>query len=215
MKAAEFRATLRGEVPPEGLPVTLAALWWDAKGDWVQAHGLVDELETPEGMAVHAYLHRKEGSAGMRIIGMGGLGAGFVGRSWKRSGRRWWRGWRSEWRLFRESISQGLKPHSLWGCWIAGMNPRPTVFGYLEYLVIPVLKGETCGTRHPILSIVELRDHGSPRPYGTQSSGFLRGPRIPSGAIFFSSLREEGQLFIHFGDGWNHLLRQNSFFACI
>ena len=24
---------------------------------------MVDELETPEGMAVHAYLHRKEGSA--------------------------------------------------------------------------------------------------------------------------------------------------------
>jgi hypothetical protein len=41
----------------------MAALWWDAKGDWVQAHGLVDELETRDGMAVHAYLHRKEGSA--------------------------------------------------------------------------------------------------------------------------------------------------------
>lgn len=41
----------------------LAALWWDARGDWAQAHGLVDELESPEGMAVHAYLHRKEGSA--------------------------------------------------------------------------------------------------------------------------------------------------------
>ena len=63
MKAAEFRATLTSEMPPEGLPVTLAALWWDAKGDWVQAHKLVDALETPEGMAVHAYLHRKEGSA--------------------------------------------------------------------------------------------------------------------------------------------------------
>jgi len=28
-----------------------------------RAHALVDELETTEGMAVHAYLHRKEGSA--------------------------------------------------------------------------------------------------------------------------------------------------------
>jgi hypothetical protein len=63
MKAVEFRASLKGEVPPAGLPVPLAALWWDAKGDWTQAHGLVDELETPEGMAVHAYLHRKEGQA--------------------------------------------------------------------------------------------------------------------------------------------------------
>ena len=39
------------------------ALWWDMKGDWTQAHSLVDELETKDGMAVHAYLHRKEGQA--------------------------------------------------------------------------------------------------------------------------------------------------------
>jgi hypothetical protein len=64
MKPEEFRASLSQEEPPSGLPVTLVALWWDAKGDWVRAHALVDELETPEGMAVHAYLHRKEGEAG-------------------------------------------------------------------------------------------------------------------------------------------------------
>lgn len=50
--------------PPDGLPAPLAALWWDAKGEWARAHSLVDELETGEAMAVHAYLHRKEGSAG-------------------------------------------------------------------------------------------------------------------------------------------------------
>ncbi|MGA7341960.1 MAG: hypothetical protein WBE72_21990 [Terracidiphilus sp.] len=61
MQLAEFRAMLPLESPPENLPVTLAALWWDAKGDWKRAHELVDSLETPEGMAVHAYLHRKEG----------------------------------------------------------------------------------------------------------------------------------------------------------
>jgi len=63
MNAAEFRASLAQETPSPGLSVPLAALWWDAKGDWAHAHGLVDELETPEGMAVHAYLHRKEGAA--------------------------------------------------------------------------------------------------------------------------------------------------------
>jgi hypothetical protein len=63
MNAEEFRASLTREEPPNGLPVTLAALWWDAKGDWVCAHALVDELETADGMAVHAYLHRKEGAA--------------------------------------------------------------------------------------------------------------------------------------------------------
>jgi hypothetical protein len=60
--AADFRASLIQETPPPGLSAPLAALWWDAKGDWAHAHGLVDELETREGMAVHAYLHRKEGA---------------------------------------------------------------------------------------------------------------------------------------------------------
>ena len=63
MNAADFRASLAQETPPPGLSLPLAALWWDAKGDWAHAHWLVDELETPEGMAVHAYLHRKEGAA--------------------------------------------------------------------------------------------------------------------------------------------------------
>lgn len=63
MTAVEFQNSLAAEAPPEGTRPALAALWWDAKGDWQHAHGLVDELETPEGMAVHAYLHRKEGAA--------------------------------------------------------------------------------------------------------------------------------------------------------
>ena len=62
MNAREFRESVKHQIPPDGLAVPLAALWWDAKGDWAQAHGLVDELETKEGMAVHAYLHRKEGA---------------------------------------------------------------------------------------------------------------------------------------------------------
>ncbi|WP_058186291.1 hypothetical protein [Terracidiphilus gabretensis] len=61
MKAAEFKKSLQGHEPPAELSVPLAALWWDAKGNWSRAHSLVDELDTPEGMAIHAYLHRKEG----------------------------------------------------------------------------------------------------------------------------------------------------------
>lgn len=64
MNTAEFRESLRSAEPPAGLPPTLAALWWDAKGDWARAHGLVDDLETTDAMAVHAYLHRKEGADG-------------------------------------------------------------------------------------------------------------------------------------------------------
>ena len=58
----EFRASLALAEPPVGLSVPLTALWWDARGDWPRAHNLVDELESTEGMAVHAYLHRREGS---------------------------------------------------------------------------------------------------------------------------------------------------------
>ncbi|HEY1902666.1 MAG TPA: hypothetical protein VGG56_09565 [Terracidiphilus sp.] len=63
MTTVEFRESLGEDGPPEGLAAPLAALWWDAKGDWARAHGLVDELEMAEGMAVHAYLHHKEGEA--------------------------------------------------------------------------------------------------------------------------------------------------------
>ena len=57
----DFRASVSRPAPPEGLPVAVQALWWDAKGDWARGHDLVNELETPDAMAVHAYLHRKEG----------------------------------------------------------------------------------------------------------------------------------------------------------
>ncbi|MDE3202584.1 MAG: hypothetical protein KGN79_16865 [Acidobacteriota bacterium] len=61
MTASEFKESLQGEAPPEGCAPAVAALWWDARGDWDKAHKLVDDLESTEGMAVHAYLHRKEG----------------------------------------------------------------------------------------------------------------------------------------------------------
>jgi len=61
MTVEEFRATLAQAQPPADLAAPLAALWWDAKGDWARAHGMVDDLSTRDGMAVHAYLHRKEG----------------------------------------------------------------------------------------------------------------------------------------------------------
>jgi len=63
MDVTGFRESLAQQFPPLDLSIPLAALWWDAKGEWAQAHELVDELETQQGMAVHAYLHRKEGAA--------------------------------------------------------------------------------------------------------------------------------------------------------
>lgn len=61
MDVRHFTQSLLQPEPPNLSP-PLAALWWDAKGDWARAHALIDELETREAMAVHAYLHREEGS---------------------------------------------------------------------------------------------------------------------------------------------------------
>lgn len=61
MELTEFQNSLAKTSPPPGLAPEVEALWWAAKGDWARAHGLVNDLETSEAMAVHAYLHRKEG----------------------------------------------------------------------------------------------------------------------------------------------------------
>jgi hypothetical protein len=54
-------AALAGRDSAEGLAPLLAALWWDARGDWARAHELAQSVDTAEGAWVHAYLHRKEG----------------------------------------------------------------------------------------------------------------------------------------------------------
>jgi hypothetical protein len=77
MTVAEFRASLSEARPPAGLTAALAALWWDAKDDWTRAHDLVNELATPDAMAVHAYLHRKEGQAWNADYWYGRAGRGF------------------------------------------------------------------------------------------------------------------------------------------
>lgn len=63
MTFEEFKASVEYSEPPAELSAPLAALWWDDKGEWARSHALVDELESAEGMAVHAYLHRKEGQS--------------------------------------------------------------------------------------------------------------------------------------------------------
>ncbi len=42
----------------------LQALWHDAHGDWTAAHHAAQDVDTPDGAWVHAYLHRKEGDPG-------------------------------------------------------------------------------------------------------------------------------------------------------
>jgi hypothetical protein len=43
------------------LSALLRALWHDAQGHWSAAHEIAQEVDTPDGARVHAYLHRKEG----------------------------------------------------------------------------------------------------------------------------------------------------------
>ena len=57
----EFRLTLSGATPPQGLSDLLRALWLDGRGDFDGALGIAQDVDTSDGARVHAYLHRKEG----------------------------------------------------------------------------------------------------------------------------------------------------------
>jgi hypothetical protein len=61
MKFEEFKTSMGSELPPTGIPASLAALWYAGKGDWEQAHTIAQDIPTREGSWVHAYLHRVEG----------------------------------------------------------------------------------------------------------------------------------------------------------
>ena len=89
MKAKEFRESLKQKSRLRDLALPLAALWWDAKGDWTQAHGLVDELETP-GRDGGARLSAPQRglSVECRLLVRACGDADFIGRRWKGSGRR-------------------------------------------------------------------------------------------------------------------------------
>jgi hypothetical protein len=58
---ADFKASLSDAAPAPSLNPPLSALWWAAKGDWDQAHKIVQDEPTADAAWVHAYLHRVEG----------------------------------------------------------------------------------------------------------------------------------------------------------
>jgi hypothetical protein len=64
MTLEEFRSVLERKSAPQGLPPTLRAMWEDARGNWVAAHEIAQEIEDGTGSWIHAYLHRKEGDLG-------------------------------------------------------------------------------------------------------------------------------------------------------
>lgn len=61
MTLAELKASVAKAKPPAGLSPALAALWWEAKGEWERAHALVMDEGGKACAWVHAYLHRQEG----------------------------------------------------------------------------------------------------------------------------------------------------------
>jgi hypothetical protein len=64
MEPDAFRQTLSEASPPASLPPYLAALWYDARGDWESAHDIINDMQDEKAAWVHAYLHRKEGDPG-------------------------------------------------------------------------------------------------------------------------------------------------------
>jgi len=64
MTLDDYKSTLSFPVPPGGVQGPLKALWLDAKGNWDEAHRLVQELPDRNAAWVHAYLHREEGDLG-------------------------------------------------------------------------------------------------------------------------------------------------------
>ena len=61
MTYQSFLDSLSDSYPDPKLPPLLQALWYEAKGNWNEAHDIVDREGGPIGNWIHAYLHRVEG----------------------------------------------------------------------------------------------------------------------------------------------------------
>lgn len=57
----QFKASLTGKSPPDGVTPALEALWHQGKDDWETAHKVAQEIKDADGAWVHAHLHRVEG----------------------------------------------------------------------------------------------------------------------------------------------------------
>ncbi|WP_298244763.1 hypothetical protein [uncultured Bradyrhizobium sp.] len=64
VNVAGFIASLDSAAPAPELNAPLTGLWWAAKGDWDQAHRIVQDDGSRDAAWVHAYLHRVEGDLG-------------------------------------------------------------------------------------------------------------------------------------------------------
>jgi hypothetical protein len=61
MNFETFQQSLSNTTPPTGASIYIQSLWYDGKGNWDQAHNLIQDLNDKNASWIHAYLHRKEG----------------------------------------------------------------------------------------------------------------------------------------------------------
>ena len=64
MDLKTFKASTKKNKPPKGISLSLEAMWYQAKGNWEEAHRLAQSEKSPAGSWVHAFLHRVEGELG-------------------------------------------------------------------------------------------------------------------------------------------------------
>lgn len=60
MTFEEFQLSTKEDHAPIEIDPLLLALWYDAKGDWVKSHAIVQDIDSKDASMIHAYLHRKE-----------------------------------------------------------------------------------------------------------------------------------------------------------
>ena len=63
MTFTDFKNSVSANASPGDVSIYLQALWYDAKGDWREAHTLIQDIPDNIASQIHAYLHRKEGDA--------------------------------------------------------------------------------------------------------------------------------------------------------
>ena len=64
MDIKTFKASTKKNKPPTDISPCLEAMWYQAKGNWEEAHSLAQSEKSPAGSWVHAFLHRVEGDLG-------------------------------------------------------------------------------------------------------------------------------------------------------
>ncbi len=64
MDLKAFKASTKKNNPPRGISPYLEAMWYQANGNWDEAHRIAQSEKSPAGSWVHAHLHRVEGDIG-------------------------------------------------------------------------------------------------------------------------------------------------------